>query len=162
MLKFKPMKPVSLDFFSTANLRVTTVMDAKCSPERLMETLAGDSIWTEWATALTKVEWTCEKPYKQGSTRTVYMSGNQAVKENFFIWEDNKRVAFYVDESTMNGVESFAEDYIIEKTADGTKLTWTVALQMAGIAVLFIPLSRIFMGLMFKRWLKNYKKILES
>ncbi len=164
MYNFKAMKPVTLDFFNNANLRVSTVMEANCTAQRLMETLAGDEIWTQWASALKKVEWTCKKPYKQGATRTVHLAGNQAVKENFFVWEDNKRIAFYVEEGTLSGIDSFAEDYIIEEFNDGnsTRLTWTVALQISGVGKYFMPLSRFFMGMLFKRWLKNYKKILES
>ncbi len=162
MKNFEVLKPVTLDFFNTANLRVTTVMDAKCSVERLMETLSGDTVWTEWAPAISKVEWTCDKPFKQGATRTVYLAGGNAVKENFFVWEEGEHIAFYVEESTMSGMVSFGEDYIIEKTADGIRLTWTVAIQLTGIGAFFIPASRMVMGMMFKRWLKKYKKILES
>ena len=71
MLNFKPLKPITEEFFKTANLRATAVMEANCSAEKLMETLAGDVIWTQWAPALKKVEWTSPKPYGPGAKRTV-------------------------------------------------------------------------------------------
>ena len=164
MLNFKPLKPITEEFFKTANLRATAVMDANCSAEKLMETLAGDVIWTQWAPALKKVEWTSSKPYGQGAKRTVYLAGNQAVKENFFIWKDKEQLAFYVEEGTMPGIESFAENYVIESINDGhaVRLTWTVAIQVIGIGALCIPVSRFFMEFTFRRWLANYKRILES
>ena len=73
-----------------------------------METLAGDVVWTQWAPALKKVEWTSPKPYGQGAKRTVHLAGGQAVKENFFIWKDKEQVAFYVEEGTISVIESFA------------------------------------------------------
>ncbi len=163
MYKFKPMKPVTPDFFNTANLIVTTVMEANCGPEKFMETLSGDTVWTEWAPSLKAVEWTSEKPFAKGATRTVYLVGNHAVKEDFFIWEENKRIAFYVVESTMNGVESFAEDYVLDELGNNrTRLTWTVAMQLTGIGKFFTPFARIGMSFVFSRWLNSYRKILES
>ena len=163
MQTFKPLKPVGLDFFKTANLRVTTSFEAHCTPARLMETLSGDTVWTEWAPALKKVEWTCARPYGAGATRTVHLAGGQAVKENFFHWEEGKHIAFYVVEATIDGIESFAENYEIETRDNGTKtrLTWTVAIQVTGIGALFIPVSRFFMTVFFKRWMNNYKQLLE-
>lgn len=164
MLNFKPLKPITEEFFKTANLRATAVMEANCSADKLMETLAGDVIWTQWAPALKKVEWTSAKPYGPGAKRTVHLAGGQAVKENFFIWKDKEQVAFYVEEGTMPGLESFAENYVIEVINDGrtVRMTWTVAIQVTGIGALFIPVSRFFMEFTFRRWLATYKRILES
>ncbi len=164
MSTFKPLKPVTEEFFKTANLRAIAVMEADCTPEKLMETLAGDVVWTQWAPALKKVEWTSPKPYGQGAKRTVHLAGGQAVKENFFIWKDKEQVAFYVEEGTISGIESFAENYIIEQINGGrtVRMTWTVAIQVTGIGALFIPVYRFFMEVFFKRWLGNYKRILES
>ncbi len=164
MSTFKPLKPVTEEFFKTANLRAIAVMEADCTPEKLMETLAGDVVWTQWAPALKKVEWTSPKPYGQGAKRTVHLAGGQAVKENFFIWKDKEQVAFYVEEGTISGIESFAENYIIEQINGSrtVRMTWTVAIQVTGIGALFIPVSRFFMEMFFKRWLGNYKRILES
>jgi len=164
MAAFKPLKPITESFFKTANLRASASMEANCSPERLMETLAGDVVWTQWAPALKKVEWTSPKPYGQGAKRTVHLLGGQAVKENFFIWKENEQVAFYVEEGTMPGIESFAENYEITVLNNGqtTRLVWTVAIQVIGIGALFAPVSRFFMELTFKRWLQNYKRILEQ
>lgn len=164
MATFKPLQPITESFFKTANLRASASMEAHCPPERLMETLAGDVVWTQWAPALKKVEWTSPKPYGQGAKRTVHLAGGQAVKENFFIWKPNEQVAFYVEEATLGGMDSFAENYEITVLNNGqtTRLVWTVAIQVTGIGALLIPMSRFFMELFFKRWLQNYKRILES
>lgn len=164
MADFKLLKPITSSFFNTANLIASASMEANCPPERLMETLAGDVVWTQWAPALKKVEWTSPKPYGQGAKRTVHLVGGQAVKENFFIWKPNEQVAFYVEEATLPGIDSFAENYEITVLNNGqtTRLVWTVAIQVTGIGALFIPVSRFFMVLTFKRWLQKYKQILES
>ncbi len=164
MATFKPLKPIDESFFRTANLIATATMEANCPPERLMDTLAGDVVWTQWAPALKKVEWTSPKPYGPGAKRTVHLAGGQAVKENFFIWKPNEQVAFYVEEATLSGIESFAENYEITVFNNGrsTRLKWTVAIQVTGIGTLFTPVSRFFMELTFRRWLQKYKQILEG
>lgn len=160
-LKFHPLRPFDESFFKTANLRVSVPMVAKCTPEQLMATLAADTIWTEWAPMLKKVEWTSERGLN--ATRTVHLAGNQAVKEVFFIWKENQQVAFYVEEATINGIEAFGENYEISVLPDGrTQLIWTVAIDVSGIGKLFIPVSRFFMKLTFKRWLKKYAQLLEQ
>jgi hypothetical protein len=164
MAQFRPLKAVDESFFRTANLRAVASMEANCTPEKLMETLAGDVVWTQWAPALKKVEWTSPKPYGQGSKRTVHLAGGQAVKENFFIWKDKERVAFYVEEATISGIESFGENYEITVLNNGqtTRLVWTVAIQVTGVGALMIPFSRACMEFVFRRWLQNYKRILEQ
>lgn len=162
-MTFHPYQPVNLDFFNTANLRVTSVIEARCPSERIMETLRGDVVWTQWAPALKKVEWTSPKPYGQGSTRTVYLAGNQAVRELFFHWDENHRAAFYVVEGTLPGMQSFAEDYRIEPVnADVMRLTWTVAIELTGLQKYLAPVSAFFMKRVLQIWLDNYKVILEQ
>ncbi len=162
-MKFRPLKPVNLNFFKTANLSVTSVIEAKCTQELLMETIRGTTIWTEWAFAITNVDWTCKKPYGLNSTRTVSMLGGLTVKELFFHWQENQHVAFYVTESNIPCMESFAEDYLIEDLGNGiTRLTWTVAMQMTGIFRIFAPVSKFFTGIVLQSWLNKYKKLLEA
>lgn len=164
MATFHPLKAIDESFFRTANLIASATMEANCPPERLMETLAGDVVWTQWAPPLKHVEWTTAAPHGQFSKRTVTLAGGQQVKENFFIWKPNQQVAFYVEEGTIPGIEAFAENYDITVSNNGqtTHLKWTVAIQVTGIGAFFIPVSRFFMNLLFKRWLQNYKCILEN
>ena len=162
-MKFHPLKPVGLDFFNSANLSITSTIEAKCTPEHLMKTIRGSEIWTQWAFAITKVDWTCEKPYGLNSTRTVSMLGGLTVKEVFFHWQENKHVAFYVNEANIPCMESFAENYLIDNLGNGiTRLTWTVSMQMTGIFKIFAPVSQFFTGLVLQSWLNKYKKILEQ
>jgi len=111
MSELNKLDPVTLDFFDTAPLRVQCSLQAKCTPERLFETLRGDTVWTEWAGVIEGVEWTSEKPYAKNATRNVSLAGGMMVKELFFHWEENERIAFYVTESTIPGLSKFAEDY---------------------------------------------------
>lgn len=163
MTEFKKLNPIGLDFFDRAPLRVETHITARCSPEDLMETIRGDTVWTEWAPALKKVEWTSGKPYAQNATRDVTLAGGMVVRELFFHWKENERVAFYVTESNIPNLDVFAEDYRIEKVGPNeTKLTWVVAIQNRGFLTVFNSVMPYLLKLVFRGWLKSYKKILEA
>jgi hypothetical protein len=132
MTKMNKLDPVTLDFFDTAPLRVRCTMVAKCTPDVLFETLRGDTVWPEWAGVIQGVEWTSEKPYAKNATRDVSLVGGMLVKEVFFHWEENERVAFYVTDSTIPNLSKFAEDYIVERVGPNeTRLIWTVAIERA-------------------------------
>jgi len=78
--------------------------------------------WTEWL-PLDSVEWTSEKPFGVGTTRTVQL-GNDVIKEEFFAWEDGKRMAFRFDASPFP-LFAAVEDYRLQDTSSGCDLLWT-------------------------------------
>ncbi|TNF60918.1 MAG: SRPBCC family protein [Deltaproteobacteria bacterium] len=163
MTKMNKLDPVTLDFFDTAPLRVRCTMVAKCTPEVLFETLRGDTVWTEWAGVIQGVEWTSEKPYAKNATRDVSLVGGMLVKEVFFHWEENERVAFYVTDSTIPNLSKFAEDYIVEGVGPNeTRLIWTVAIENMGFMRYLNPVTGPVLKLVFRGWFKKYKKILEA
>jgi hypothetical protein len=152
MTALNELEPVTLDFFDTAPLRVQCTMVAKCSPEVLFETLRGDTVWTEWAGVIQAVEWTSDKPIAKNSTRDVKLVGDMLVKEIFFHWEENERVAFYVTESTIPNLTKFAEDYIVERVGPNN----------TGFMRYLNPITRLVLKPVFQSWFKKYKKILEA
>jgi hypothetical protein len=163
MTTLHELDPVTLDFFDTAPLRVQCTMTAQCTPEILFETLRGDAVWVEWAGVIQDVKWTSEKPFAKNATRDVTISGGMMVRELFFHWEENERIAFYVTQSTIPGLNKFAEDYIVERVGPNeTRLVWTVAIENTGLMRYLNPLTKLVMKPVFASWLRKYKKILET
>jgi hypothetical protein len=104
-----------------------------------------------------------DRPYEKNATRDVSLVGGMLVKELFFHWEENERVAFYVTESTIPNLRKFAEDYIVERVSPNeTRLTWTVAIENIGFMRYLNPVTAPIMKLVFRGWFKKYKKILET
>jgi len=163
MTQLNELEPVTLDFFDTAPLRVQCILEAKCTPEVLFETLRGDTVWTEWAGVIQEVTWTSDEPYAKNSTRDVTITGDMLVRELFFHWEENERVAFYATESTIPGLNKFAEDYVVERVGPNeTRLIWTVAIENTGLMRYLNPVTKLIMKPVFRVWLRKYKKILEA
>lgn len=80
----------------------------------------GDS-WPKWLSGLEKVTWTSPQPFRVGTTRTV--EGQGIMEEEFFIWDEGERMAFYVTATNMP-VKAFAEDYKLVDTPDGCEIQW--------------------------------------
>ncbi|MAN73156.1 MAG: MxaD family protein [Henriciella sp.] len=89
--------------------------------EVVWNALLDGETWTKWL-PITKVEWTSPKPYKVGTTRTVWI-GEQVVEEVFFAWEDTKRMAFYFDRTTLP-IKACVEDYRLQNVPGGCRLDW--------------------------------------
>lgn len=94
--------------------------------------LADADSWPRWAKVITNVTWTSLEPRGVGTTRTVYMRGGIVGNEGFLAWEPFSHMAFRFNESSMRAVAAFAEDYRVESTPGGWRLTWTVAQKAAG------------------------------
>jgi carbon monoxide dehydrogenase subunit G len=95
-------------------------------PDQLFEILEDAQAWPRWLTAITKVTWTSPDPKGIGTTRTVEIRGAFVADEEFIVWETNRRMAFRFTGCSRPIFRSFAEDYRIESTDNGCRLTWSV------------------------------------
>lgn len=87
----------------------------------LWAALVDGDTWTKWS-GLSKVTWTSPQPFSVGTTRTVEGNGN-TIEEEFFIWDEGERMAFYVTATNLP-VKAFAEDYKLVDTPQGCELQW--------------------------------------
>jgi len=94
-----------------------------CTPGTLWKALLDEVAWTEWLD-MSSAEWTSALPFGVGTTRTVKLPEHQ-INEVFVAWEDDKRMAFRFDQSTLP-VKAAAEDYRILQTEQGCELQWTL------------------------------------
>ena len=85
--------------------------------------------WKEWLGI--DVEWTSEKPFGVGTTRTVIASG-QTIEEKFTIWEEPHRMGFYFERGTLP-LAAFAEDYTLTPLGETScELAWSYAYEWNG------------------------------
>ena len=157
-----PCRRVDMDFFSTAPVRFTNVIDISATPDQLFAVFEDADSWTVWAPVIKKVTWTSPKPFGVGTTRTVDTQGDVTAYEEFIAWEHGKRMAFRFNESSKPGMEAFGEDYIVEATANGCLLTWTVAFAPTGLGRVVMPLAKPVIKMVFGKFLKNLKNYAEA
>lgn len=158
MSRMFPCERVDLSFVQTAPQRFSNSVDLAVTPDELFEVLADAESWPHWATVITKVTWTSPEPRGVGATRIVDMRGGIVGSEEFLAWEPGRYMAFRFNESSTSALVAFAEDYRIEPTPAGCRLTWTLANRLAGTARLMSPLSGPVMNLAFRRFLANLRR----
>lgn len=152
-----PCDPVDLAWIDAAPHRFTNSVDLAITPAQLFEVLADAAAWPRWAKAITKVEWTTPEPRGVGTRRTVSMRGGLVGAEEFLAWEEHRLMAFRFNEASEKRIKAFAERYDVVATADGCRLTWTLALEVTGAARVTLAPSRPLMGAGFRWFLRNLR-----
>ncbi|MGI9288788.1 MAG: SRPBCC family protein [Pseudomonadales bacterium] len=151
-----------MEFFEQAPACFTNSVDINASPERVFDAFEDADSWPQWAFPITKVTWTSPTPFRLGTTRTVEMRGGMTGYEEFIAWDRGKRMAFRFNEATMDSIAAFGEDYIVEETSAGCRLTWIMAMEPAGSSKFIVPLFGPIMKWNFGRMLRNFAKLVEK
>ncbi|MEU4768639.1 SRPBCC family protein [Actinosynnema sp. NPDC023794] len=120
------LEPFDVDFFDSAPQRRSYVLDLPVSPERVWRGLsASNPLW--WCRLLSSVEYSSPRPFGVGTTRTAALLGVLRLREVFIRWEEGRRQSFLVDGANLPVFRRFGEDYLVERSAEGSRLTWTFA-----------------------------------
>ena len=130
MATWHDLEPVDESFFESAPHIYRFPVELDVPPERVWESLTSDRALADWPGLNIKLSWLSPRPFGLGTKRQVVMPGGlMTVNEHFFIWDEGKRYAFYVETADRGMLRRFAEDYQVEKTATGSRFTWTVAIE---------------------------------
>lgn len=114
-------------FLKDAPLVVKTHVDLEATPAQVWEALGSDRMW-EWLPVLDRLRWLTPRPHAVGATRELRVGRAFLVEEEFFRWEEERRATFCVTSASKPLVRALAEDFRLEPTTRGTRLTWTMAL----------------------------------
>ena len=155
-------RPVDASFFDTAPMRFKNVVDLDAPAAKVFAIFEDGESWPKWFRAIHKVEWTSQKPYGVGTTRTVSLSA-VTLNEHFFRWEQNRRCSFYVTAQSMPLAHALAEDYLLEEiTPNKTRFTYSVGMDPRLPVALGGPISRMYFGSMFKSACKNLESFVRK
>ncbi|OBF07603.1 hypothetical protein A5730_12280 [Mycobacterium sp. ACS4054] len=157
-----PCEHVDLGFIDSAPFVFRNSVDLAITPEQLFEVLADAESWPRWASVITKVTWTSPEPRGVGTTRVVEMRGGMVGNEEFLAWEPFSHMAFRFNECSTQAVAAFAEDYRVEVTPGGCRLTWTMAQKPAGPARLAMYAVGPLLNLGLRRFLRNLRSYTDA
>lgn len=121
------VRRVDEQFLTTAPVVVRATVDLDASPAAVFEALGSDRMWS-WMPILDRLRWITPRPLGAGSVRTLRIAKLVEVEEDFFRWEENRRATFCVTSASRPALKALAEDFELEPTSRGTRLTWTMAL----------------------------------
>jgi len=148
---------VGVEFVDTAKHRYSNSVDLRITPEQLFDVFADANAWPRWAKVIRHVEWTSPLPPVVGTTRTVRMLGGLVGSEEFLVWEPHTQMAFRFNEASERSISAFAERYNVEPTAEGCRLTWTLALAVDGPGRHLMPISGVVSDLAFRWFLRRLR-----
>jgi Polyketide cyclase / dehydrase and lipid transport len=124
------LEPCDESFFEQARFVYRYPVLLQADPARVWSALTSERSMADWGLGIRSLRWTSPRPFGVGTTREVVLAGGVlAIREHFFRWEDGRRKSFYGTEITRGLVSAFAEDYVVEPVAEGTRFTWTIAFE---------------------------------
>jgi hypothetical protein len=118
-------EPVGLEIFDGAPYHSRRSIDLPIAPRQLWEVLTDVEAWPQWDRVVAKATWTSPAPHRVGSTRAIELVGGLKGTEEMFVWSPPHHLAFRVTESYRQATGASAEEYRIETTEHGCRLTWT-------------------------------------
>ena len=134
----KDLKRVDASYLETAPITIRTTVSIEAPVEFVFATFEDADAWVHCFKPITRVDWTSERPFGKGTTRTIDLDlpgmSTLTVDEEFTVWEQNKQFSFVFLRSTKKVFGAAYEDYqFVDQGNDTTDVIWNVGLEGAGI-----------------------------
>lgn len=150
MARWYPLDPCAESFFTDAPHVYRNSMHLPVPASRVWESLVSANSVADWTPLLRSIEWTSDLGL--GATRTVVMPLRaMTFHEYFFLWDEGRRFSFYALEANRPLLRRFAEDYLVEPDGDGSRFTWTFALEGNRMSRASLKLTNAANALLFRR-----------
>jgi hypothetical protein len=145
------------------------------APSRFVETfeigLPATAVWAEltregtldWCRGL-KITWSSPRPFGVGTTRQAQLFGVVLrVQEEYFVWEEGHRMAFFVTSVRPPAYRRSAEDYVVDPLgSDRCRFTWTLTFDLTPLGKLNAPLSALIIKRMFTDTQRHFERLAAS
>jgi carbon monoxide dehydrogenase subunit G len=137
MTRWYAVEPADANFFTSAPHVFRYSKRFAAPPEKVWESLTSDESLAAWSPTVSSLTWLSPRPFGVGTTREVALApGLVRVHERYFRWDEGRGNSFFVYEANAPVFKRFAEDYEVEPEGDGTRFTWTVAIEPKGVLAL--------------------------
>lgn len=119
---------VDAEWAASAPVRFDSTVEIPATPETVFDVLVDADALPKWAKVVRHARWTTGEPYGIDSERTVKMVAGLTGYERFLVWERGERLVFRFDATSSSTLSAFLEDYRLERTPTGCRLTWIVGM----------------------------------
>ena len=116
-------------FLDAAPFRYVNSVHVPVPPEQAWAALTSDDTLVSWSPLVTGVRWTSPRPFDVGATREVTILRFFTSRERYYRWEEGRRKTFTAIQVSLPGLRRLAEDYVVQRTPDGSSFTWTLAFE---------------------------------
>jgi len=117
------------DFLVAAPFRYVNTVDVSAPSDETWKALTADDALVSWSPAVTGVQWTTPRPFGVGTAREVTILRLITTRERYFRWDEGRRKTFAAVQVNVPGLRRLAEDYVVERTPNGSRFVWTLALE---------------------------------
>ena len=132
-MRWHPLLPAGDDFLQRAPFRYVSTVEARVPAESMWTVLTADDTLVSWSPLVTGLRWTGTRPFGAGTTREVTLLRILSARERYFRWEEGHRMSFSAVAVSVPGLRRLAEDWVVEGTAAGSRLVWTLALESSRV-----------------------------
>jgi uncharacterized protein YndB with AHSA1/START domain len=122
-----PCERAGLEILDDAPFRSRNTIDLNLSPQQVWEVLAAVETWPQWYHLITKAAWISPAPHRVGSTRALTVAGVFTATEEVIVWNPYHHMACRLIESSRQNTGASVEEFRIETTENGCRLTWSTA-----------------------------------
>jgi uncharacterized protein YndB with AHSA1/START domain len=122
-----PCERIGLEIFDDAPFRSRDTIDLTISSHQVWEVLTDVETLPQWHRLITKATWVSPAPHRVGSIRALEVIAGMAATEEVIVWNPHHHLAFRIIESSRQATGASAEEFRIETTERGCKVTWSTA-----------------------------------
>ncbi|WP_421840497.1 SRPBCC family protein [Mycobacterium sp.] len=126
---WRPIDEADDALFGTATLCHAHSVEVPYPAEDTWAALTGEGVQA-WTKGLKRLTWTSPRPFSVGATREIEMRGGFMLRERFFRWDEGKRKTLTGVEDTLGMFRHLVEDYAVEDTECGSRLSWRWAAEL--------------------------------
>jgi carbon monoxide dehydrogenase subunit G len=120
------LEPRPVSWAAQAPVRIERSFDLAALPGDVFAVLSDLAGWDRWFGGMRRIEVLDER------RRDVWV-GAAGVREHFVVWEEGRRLGFTMEASNLPGLSSMVEDWTVEPSGGGSRLTVVVAAEGAGL-----------------------------
>ena len=133
------LRAVDADFFETAPQRMVFTEPVNAPPARVWAAISADPSTWSWFEGVHDASYESEPPHGVGSKRAIKM-GDDVYRETIIAWDEPRRWAYRVDETSATMFAALAEDWRVRAVNDGSEVEWTFAFEPSSDGEAMVPL----------------------
>lgn len=115
-------------FLTTAPVILSFTTQIAVPRPAVFAELSGDPAqWRTWFPGFRDGGYDTPPPHGAGASRWVRVAGAGTYRETIVIWEEPRQWAWRVDATTLPMARALVEDWSLDQAGDGTRVTWTFA-----------------------------------
>lgn len=156
-----PCDPVGLELINTARFRATNSVDLPVSPGQLWQVLEDEESWPRWS-YVTRMTWNSPRPFRVGTTRAIETRTGGRVIDEVIAWHPQVHLAFRVNAVSEPTEGASVEEFRIEPTPQGCRLTWTLAHDPKKASLGVRLVAKTVMNVKYRQYLDKLRKYTEQ